>query len=66
MTAKDMITALRICGNHESLMHLGCKDCPFWEECKADNRDGSAMLLEAANVIEELMKELARARDGAE
>lgn len=65
MTALEMITALRICGNHPSMEGKSCEDCPFVEQCEADT-GGARMYQEAADIIEQLMKELARARAGAE
>jgi len=63
MRALEMMTALRICGNHPSMEGKTCKDCPFCTQC--DETDGGArMSLEAADIIEQLMKELAKARAG--
>lgn len=63
MTALEPITALRICGNHPDMMGRGCKDCPFCIPCGEDNGD-SRLMLETADVIEQLMKELAKVRAG--
>ena len=65
MTAKEMITTLRICGNHPSMDDKSCVDCPFIDECATDMAC-ARLMNEAANIIEELMKELALARAGAE
>ena len=65
MTALEMIKTLRICNSHPSMDGKTCDDCPFQKECDQDP-GGSRMDLEAADIIEELMKELARARAGAE
>ena len=63
MTALEMIRALRICGNHPSMADKTCKDCPYDSLCNEAN-GGARMSLEAADIIEELMKELAKARAG--
>lgn len=65
MTALETITALRICGNHPSTIKLTCNDCPYEKPCALDDNYGSAPLMQvAADVIEQLMKELAAARAG--
>lgn len=64
MKASEMVTALRICGNHPSMEGKTCKDCPFAEICCMDV-GGSRLLLEAADIMEALMKELAKVRVGA-
>jgi hypothetical protein len=64
MKASEMVTALRICGNHPSMEGKTCADCPFDKQCSESN-GGARMSLEAADIIEELMKELAKARVGA-
>lgn len=65
MTALEMIKTLRICNSHPSMEGLGCRDCPYDEKCGIDE-NGGRVGLEAADIIEELMKELAKARAGAE
>ena len=65
MTALEMITTLRICGNHPSMDDKSCDDCPYEDCCTRDN-GGARLYWEAADIIEELMKELALARAGAE
>lgn len=64
MKASEMVMALRICGNHPSMKGKTCEDCPFGEQC-CESNGGARMSLEAADIIEELMKELAKARVGA-
>lgn len=66
MTALEMVTALRICNNHPSMAGKSCKDCPYVDRCDERDETGARMGLEAADIIEELMKELALARAGAE
>lgn len=60
MTALETITALRICGNHPDTIELRCADCPFHIPCS--EYGDTQLLLETADVIESLMKELAKAR----
>ena len=65
MTALEMITTLRLCGNHPSMDGLTCRECPYVEKCDEDA--GNARLsLEAADIIEALRKELAAARAGVQ
>ena len=65
MTPEEMIKTLRICGNHPSTIKLTCADCPYEKTCALDDNYGSAPLMQvAADVIEQLMKELAAARAG--
>ena len=66
MTALETMTALRICGNHPSMREKKCTDCPYQKACEAESVADAGLFLIAADVIEELMKELAAARAGIE
>ena len=63
MTALEMITTLRICGNHPSMDGNTCDDCPYKKTCD-DDKGGARINLEAADTIEALMKEVAQLRAG--
>lgn len=56
MTAKEMIKALRICGNHPSMDGYFCGDCPWEPKCEGD-LGGAGMALEAAEILETLLAE---------
>lgn len=58
MTPEDMVTALRICGNHPTMEGYTCLDCPYNDLC--DPRNTARMDLEAADVIEKCLKEIER------
>lgn len=53
MTPEEMIKTLRICGNHPSLLHLRCGDCPYYDKCEG-GKGSASLLLMAAEMIEAL------------
>lgn len=64
LTPQEMVTALRICGNHPSMADKDCKDCPFRHRCDG-GREAAMFDLTAAQIIEDLLEELALAKAGS-
>lgn len=55
MTHEELITTLRICGNHPSMDGKSCGDCPYEKLC--DPKDTVTLDLMAASAIEKLLEE---------
>lgn len=59
MTPAEMVLTLRICGNHPKYDSFTCKDCPWILNCDHDG-GGAELSLRAADIIENLLKEVER------
>ena len=59
MTPAEMVLTLRICGNHPKYDSFTCKDCPWIQNCDHDG-GGAELSLRAADIIENLLKEVER------
>ena len=57
MTPEEIVKALKICGNHLAAKDLTCDECPNKERCMTEN---DRMLIEAADLIEQLQNEVNR------